>query len=42
MLHYAGDGRFSYEEDLYNPIEFGRMVQRWHEVKDGLAGSAKN
>jgi len=42
MLHYAGDGRFSYEEDLYNPVEFGRMVQRWHEVKDGLTGSAKN
>ena len=42
MLHYAGDGRFSYEEDLYNPVEFGRMVQRWHEVKDRLAGTAKN
>ena len=42
MLHYAGDGRFSYEEDLYNPVEFGRMVERWHEVKDRLAGSAQN
>ena len=23
MLHYAGNGQFSYEEDMYNPTEFG-------------------
>lgn len=42
ILHYAGDGQFSYEEDMYNPAEFGRMVQGWHEVKDRVAGTAKN
>ena len=26
MLHYAGNGLFSYEEDIYNPNEFGVMV----------------
>ena len=26
MLHYAGGGQFSYEEDIYNPNEFGVMV----------------
>jgi hypothetical protein len=41
MLHYAGDGRFSYEEDMYNPMEFGRMVKVWHDTKDRLPGSAQ-
>jgi hypothetical protein len=26
---------------MYNPVEFGRMVQGWHEAKDRLAGSPK-
>ena len=33
ILHYAGDGQFSYEEDMYNPIEFGEMIKGWLEAK---------
>lgn len=29
ILHYAGDGRWSYEEDLYSPAEAGAVVKRW-------------
>ena len=29
ILHYAGDMRFSYEEDVYNPAKFGDLVQKW-------------
>ena len=29
MLHYAGDGKFSYEEDAYNPASFVPMVTTW-------------
>jgi len=36
-LHYAGDGKFSYEEDIYNPIEFGDMIKGWLNVKKRLA-----
>ena len=42
MLHYAGDGLFSYEEDMYNPADFGRMVAGWHEAKARLTGSPQN
>jgi uncharacterized protein (TIGR02246 family) len=31
ILHYAGDGKWSYEEDVYNPAHFARMVQGWLE-----------
>jgi hypothetical protein len=33
LLHYAGDGRFSYEEDMYNPKEFGEMITGWLAAK---------
>ena len=33
VLHYGGGGRFSYEEDMYNPNEFGEMIGRWLEAK---------
>jgi hypothetical protein len=33
VLHYAGDGRFSYEEDAYNPAAFGPMLQGWLAAK---------
>jgi SnoaL-like protein len=33
ILHYAGDGKFSYEEDLYNPNEFGAMIKGWLDAK---------
>lgn len=29
VLHYAGDGRFSYEEDAYNPANFAPVVSAW-------------
>ncbi len=33
LLKYAGDGLWSYEEDIYNPAHFATMVGRWHEAK---------
>jgi SnoaL-like domain len=32
VLHYAGDGLFSYEEDAYNPANFGPVVTAWMEA----------
>ena len=29
VLHYAGDGRWSYEEDVYNPTHFVSMIEGW-------------
>lgn len=29
ILHYAGDGRWSYEEDVYNPGHFATVVGAW-------------
>jgi hypothetical protein len=29
VLHYAGDMQFSYEEDAYNPANFGPVVSSW-------------
>jgi SnoaL-like domain len=47
ILHYAGGGLWSYEEDVYNPAHFATMVQGWlqrvDELKpagDGAAGGA--
>jgi hypothetical protein len=39
LLHYAGDGQFSYEEDMYNPMEFGTMIKGWLEAKKAAATS---
>lgn len=33
ILEYAGDGLFSYQEDLYNPSEGQSVIGRW--IKDG-------
>jgi hypothetical protein len=33
ILHYAGEGRFSSEEDVYNPGNFAPMVKAWMEAK---------
>ncbi len=33
ILHYAGNGKWSYEEDVYNPREAERAIRRW--VKAG-------
>ena len=32
ILHYAGDGQWSYEEDVYNPREFPEVVTAWLEA----------
>lgn len=37
ILEYAGDGLFSYQEDLYNPIEANEMMKRWIEAGGQLA-----
>ena len=39
LLKYAGDGLWSYEEDVYNPARFGAMVKGWYETKKRLASS---
>jgi hypothetical protein len=42
-LHYAGDGRFDYEEDLYNPNEFEAMIRGWMAAKERVAsGNARD
>jgi hypothetical protein len=37
LLEYAGNGQFSYEEDMYNPTEFGEMVSGWLKIKKAHA-----
>jgi hypothetical protein len=32
-LHYAGNGLFDYEEDMYNPNDFGEMIKGWLHAK---------
>ncbi len=32
ILEYAGDGLFSYQEDLYNPVEANGTMERWVEA----------
>ena len=39
LLKYAGNGQFSYEEDMYNPKEFGDMVQRYLKAKKAAQGT---
>ena len=29
IFHYAGDGLFSYQEDIYNPKEGEEVIKRW-------------
>jgi hypothetical protein len=38
LLKYAGDGLWSYEEDVYNPARFITMVQQWSAVKERISG----
>jgi hypothetical protein len=40
VLHYAGDMKFSYEEDAYNPAAFGPMIQGWQAAYDAHHGGA--
>jgi hypothetical protein len=34
IMTYAGDGMFSREEDVYNPMLFARMTVRWARVAE--------
>lgn len=34
ILHYAGNGRFKYEEDAYNPHNMGVMIGEWLKARD--------
>ena len=40
ILKYAGDGRFSSEEDVYNPATFAPMVKDWMAAKAAHTPSA--
>lgn len=40
ILHYAGNGLFSYEEDAYNPHNFGVMIGQWLDAKKCLEEEA--
>jgi hypothetical protein len=33
LLKYAGDGKWSYEEDIYNPASFAEMIKGYMAVK---------
>jgi hypothetical protein len=35
-LQYAGDGLFSYEEDVYNPNVFADMIKGWLKANKAL------
>lgn len=37
LLKYAGNGLWSYEEDIYNPASFASMVEAWVARKEALA-----
>jgi hypothetical protein len=36
ILHYAGAGRWSHEEDIYNPEHFATVVHDWIERRRSL------
>jgi hypothetical protein len=33
LLKYAGRGKWSYEEDVYNPAHFQKMIRGWFQAK---------
>jgi hypothetical protein len=37
LLKYSGDDRWSYEEDIYNPMRFGAMVGEWEAARTAAA-----
>ena len=39
LLKYAGNGLWSYEEDIYNPAHFVSMLEAWQKRKDELQSS---
>ena len=36
ILHYAGDGQWSYEEDVYNPADLLTMLRGWRQRAEEL------
>ena len=38
VLHYAGDGRWSFEEDIYNPEKFAVVFGEWMDRRRELQG----
>ena len=39
LLKYAGDGLWSYEEDVYNPATFATMLGGYEQAKQNLGDS---
>ncbi len=37
ILHYAGNMKWSYEEDVYNPAHFAKMIKGWMARKKEIA-----
>ena len=37
LLKYAGNNLWSYEEDIYNPAGFGKMIKGWQERVDACS-----
>jgi hypothetical protein len=40
LLKYAGHGKWSYEEDIYNPAHFATMIQGWMQTRQRLGGES--
>ena len=40
LLKYAGNMKWSYEEDIYNPAHFRDMIRGWVEKKKALSEKA--
>jgi hypothetical protein len=40
LLKYAGDGKWSYEEDVYNPQRFADMIKGWNQLRKRLAAES--
>jgi ketosteroid isomerase-like protein len=38
VLHYAGDGKWSFEEDIYNPEKFAVVFGAWMDRRRELQG----
>ena len=37
LLKYAGNDKWSYEEDIYNPVHFKDMIRGWMDRKKKIA-----
>jgi len=41
ILHYAGDGKFSYQEDIYNPMRFAEVIGEWERRRNSEEGATQ-